>query len=452
MTATPLSPLDDSFLAVESDTAHMHVGWTAVFEPPPGRRPSFEELRRHIESRLARAPRYRQKISPAPLGLDAPSWVDDEDFDLSRHVTRAESPDLDAVVEDCMSQPLDRRKPLWEIRIAEQLADGRLGVVGKAHHCMVDGIAAVELASLLLDPTPQSPHQPSDDWQPDPPPGLAARLTASAVRKASGPLELSRSATGLIASPRHLGAVWSQSARAAGTMSRALRPSRRVPPLNEPISPRRRLGRVARPVADLQRVKQRAGTTLNDVYLTLAAGALRGLLLERGQDPVSLKAMVPVSVRRGGELAELGNRISFMFVQLPCEEPDPERRLHKVRLATSQGKEGGDPATGDTALRLVGYMPRAIQGLVSRLIASPRMFNLVVSNIPGPREPMYMMGCELKEAYPVVPLAEDHSLSLGMTTIADRACFGVYADGRKAADVDRMAIALDRATDELLAI
>jgi len=453
MTATRLSPLDDSFLAVESATAHMHVGWTAVFEPPSDRRrPRFPELRRHIESRLSRAPRYRQKISRAPLDLDAPSWVDDQDFEIGRHVFPAESADLDQVVEDCMSRQLNRDRPLWEIRVAERLADGRMAVVGKAHHCMVDGIAAVEMASLLLDPTPEAPHESSDDWRPDPAPGTVTRLAGSASEKAKFPLHLARSTTKMLASPWRPSQVWKQAGLATGVMSRALRPATPVSPLNGPISPRRRLARVERPLADLQQVKGRFGTTLNDVYLTAAAGAIRRLLIERDQDPVPLKTMVPVSVRDDGELEELGNRISFMFVELPCHEPDPERRLHRVHAVTTQGKEGGDPRLGDAALELVGYAPRVIQRLVSRLMASPRMFNLVVSNIPGPPEPMFMLGCELKEAYPIVPLADRHDLSIGMTTIRDRACFGLYAGGQCLADVDTVAAALDRSTDELLAI
>jgi diacylglycerol O-acyltransferase / wax synthase len=453
MAATRLSPMDNSFLAVESATAHMHVGWTAVFEPPSDRqRPGFTEIRRHIESRLSRAPRYRQKVSPAPLHLDAPSWVDDQDFDIERHVVAAQSRDLDAVVDDCLSRQLDRDRPLWEIHVAEQLADGRMAVVGKAHHCMVDGIAAVELASLLLDPTPEPPRDPDDDWRPEPEPTTATRLLESARQKAQAPFELARATAGLLGSPPGPGTLARGAGRATGVASRALQPSRLVRPLNQRISARRHQARLERPLADLQEVKRGFGTTLNDVYLAAASGAVRRLLIQRGQDPIPLKTMVPVNVREDGEQEELGNRISFMFVELPCQEPDPGIRLNRVHEQTTQGKQGGDPVAGDAALRLAGYAPRPIQQLVSRMMASPRMFNLVVSNIPGPREPMFMLGCELKEAYPVVPLADRHTLSIGMTTIRDRACFGLYAGGQCIADVDQVADGLDRSTDELLAI
>ncbi len=223
-------------------------------------------------------------------------------------------------------------------------------------------------------------------------------------------------------------------------------------PLNEEISSGRLLARASRPLDDLRAVKERFRATVNDVYLAAAAGALRRLMHERGETPVPLKTMVPVSVRDDGELDDLGNRISFMFVDLPCDEPDAERRLRRVQMATGEGKESGDPGTSELALRLIGYGPRTVRRLVAKAMASPRMFNLVVSNIPGPSEPMYMCGCELKEAYPIVPLADGHALAIGMTTIQDRACFGLYADRRALGDVDRVAEALEQSTDELVAL
>jgi diacylglycerol O-acyltransferase len=453
MSATRLSPLDDSFLATESATAHMHVGWAAVFDPPAQRpRPDFERLRDHIESRLPLTPRYRQKISPAPLGLDAPSWIDDDRFDVERHVRRSRSDDLDHLAAECMSRPLERARPLWEICIADRLADGRIGLVGKVHHCMVDGVAAVELGLLLLDPTPNPPEPVGDGWQPEPPPSPVARLRISAREKARNQLELGRRASNLLLSPRRLRRVPGRASRIVGTMSRALRPARPVSALNEPISAGRRLARVERPLAELQRIKRHFRATVNDVYLAIAAGAVRRLLLDRGQRPRPLKTMVPVSVREDGRPEELGNRISFLFVDLPCEEADPARRLRRLQAALGERKRGEDPGAANAALDLLGYAPRQLQQLASRIVASPRMFNLTVSNIPGPREPMYMLGCELKGAYPVVPIPDRHALSIGMTTIQDRACFGLYADRDALGNLDRVADAVERSSDELLAL
>jgi diacylglycerol O-acyltransferase len=450
-TATRLSPLDDSFLGLESPSAHMHVGWTALFEPPADRpRPSFEELRRHIGVRLDRAPRYRQKISPAPLDMDAPSWIDDPHFDISRHVRRAASDDLDQAVEHCMSRQLSRRHPLWEVHVAERLGDGRIAVIGKAHHCMVDGIAAVELASLLLDPTADARAE-ENAWRADPAPGALARVAAGLGEKAMGPARLARGAAGLLLSPRRLFSVPRDAPGALRAASRTLHPATPVEPLNQPLSARRRVARVERPLRDLKRVKASFGTKLNDVYLAASAGALRQFLIDHGRRPVPLKTMVPVSVRGEDEVDGLGNQISFMFIELPCEEPDPERRLRRVHAETSEAKER-DPGVSEATLKLAASAPRAVQRLVSRVMASPRMFNLVVSNIPGPSEPMYMAGCELKEAYPVVPLAEGHTLSIGMTTVRDRACFGLYADGKRLAGVGKVAAALERSIDELIQV
>jgi diacylglycerol O-acyltransferase / wax synthase len=452
VSVTRLSPLDDSFLAAESPTAHMHVGWAAVFEPPVGRpRPSFEELRHHVASRLARAPRFRQKLSRAPFDLDVPSWVDDERFEPGRHLIRSASGELDHLVDECMSRQLNRDRPLWQIWIADRLADGRVGLVGKVHHCMVDGIAAVELGLLLLDPTPEPPQEPGDDWKPEPQPGAIARLGRAAREKTGEQVELARGAFSLLHSPRRLRRLPTQAADALGLMARALRPATPVSPLNEPISSGRRLARAKRPLAELQRIKRRFGATVNDVYLAIAAGAVRRLLIERGQKPRPLKTMVPVNVRDDGE-AELGNRISFMFVDLPCDEPDPERRLRRLHAATEACKGSGEARAADSAMRLLGHAPRLVQRLASRIVASPHMFNLTVSNIPGPREPVFMLGCELKEAYPVVPIADRHALSIGMTTIQDRACFGLYADRRSLGDVKRVAEALERSGDELVAL
>jgi WS/DGAT/MGAT family acyltransferase len=217
---------------------------------------------------------------------------------------------------------------------------------------------------------------------------------------------------------------------------------------NTGISPLRHLAATKRSLDDLRSIRRTFGTTVNDVVLAVTAGALRRFLERRGESPGRLKAMVPVSVRVDGE--DLGNRISFMFVALPLEEPDPVQRLRQVHLATSERKDAGEPEGADSALKSFAYAPRAIQRVLSHAVASPRMFNLVVSNIPGPSEPLYMMGCKLEEAYPVVPLADGHALAVGVTTICDQACFGLYADRRALPDADLLAEDLDAAVEELL--
>jgi diacylglycerol O-acyltransferase len=446
-----LSALDDSFLAVESASAHMHVGWAATFAPPAGGDPpTFAELRDHIESRLCRTPRYRQKIAPTPFGLNAPIWVDDQDFHIARHVTRSSASTLDGLVDSCMSRQLPRDRPLWQICIAERLSDGRIGLVGKVHHCMVDGIAAVELASLLLDPTPDPPPMNGEGWRPKPTPGAARRLTGGVADRLAEGASLAGSAARAMTSPGRLTKLAGRARRAVRALSESARPTRPMAPLNEPISPARHLAWVDRPLADLKQIGSEYGATVNDVLLAASAGGVRRYLRDRDLDPRPLKTMVPVNLRPDGEEDQLGNRISFLFVDLPCDEPDPVRRLRDVHLEMSEQKDAGVPDGAEAALDAVRFLPRTLQHMASRLIASPRTFNLTVSNIPGPRETMYMRGCELEAAYPVVPIADEHALSIGMTTIKDRACFGLYAAQQCMPDADRLAEEVNASIDELL--
>jgi diacylglycerol O-acyltransferase len=446
-----LSPLDASFLSVETPTAHMHVGWAAVFDPPAGRpAPRFDDLRRHVALRLPRAPRYRQMLRALPFGLGAPAWVDDPFFELDRHVTRADAGRLRDIVAETMSEPLPRDRPLWQLRIADRLDDGRLGVVGKVHHCMVDGLAAVELASLLLDPEPGAIDPEPDRWRPAPPPSRAELVASALVATARTQVDLAGLGARLATSPARIVAGAERAWRIGSALADAARPAAPQARLNQPISPRRHLGLLRRPLAELLRLKDAFGVKLNDVVLAVCAGGVRRFLRECGDDPIPLKTMVPVSVRESGGADQLGNAISFMFVDLPCDEPDPVRRVREVRAETAWRKRGGIPAAGADVIRSIGLVPPAARRLVSRLIASPRTFNLVVSNIPGPPEPLYMRGCRLVEAYPVVPVADRHALSIGVTTVGDLACFGLYADREALPEIDALAASIDAALDELL--
>lgn len=455
MPTSRLSALDASFLNVETPTAHMHVGWAATFTPPEGQDDragcEFEALRDHIAARLGRAPRYRQKLAPVPLGVNEPAWVDDPDFNPSRHILRADSTDLGRIVDDVMSVPLERDRPLWEIWIAPRLRDGRLGMVGKAHHCMVDGLAAVELATLLLDPSPTPVDREEDgrDWSPRPTPGALERFTGGTADRLRDELGALVGWTLRLASPRRIVNLPADVLRASATLARTALPVAPPSLLNQDSSPLRHLASTRRPLDDLRRIKKHFGTTVNDVVLAVAAAAVRSYLIEHGDEPVALKTMVPVSVRGDDEDGAFGNRISFMFVELPCDEPDAARRLEAVHAATSERKEIGEPEQSDAVLQAASHLPHVLQKLMSRAVASPLLFNLVVSNIPGPREPMYLYGHELEESYPIVPLAEKHALSIGVTTIKDDACFGLYADRKTLPDADRLADHLDAAIDEL---
>jgi diacylglycerol O-acyltransferase len=450
--AERLSPLDASFLDVERPSAHMHVGWAAEFLPPSERpRPAYSELRSHIESRLGRAPRYRQRLERVPLGLDDPVWVDDPAFAADDHIRLAPSKDFDSLASDVFSKPLARERSPWELWIADELSGGRLGIVGKVHHCMVDGLAAWDLASLLLDPAPQSPTQAREHWRARRAPS-AFELVASGMRaRARRGLDL---ATGLIRTSRSPSRVVGTSAaalRRTRALARAGLPPARPTRVNQPLTPERRLIRVRRAIADLEAIKMRHRVSLNDVLLAVCAGAMRELMRSRGEEPTPLKTMIPASVRRPDQAGELGNEVSAVFVKLPCDDPVPAWRLRRIHRLMGARKQEGDHHAVAEALDALAYVPRPIRRVGAKLAAgSPAIFNLTISNIPGPSMPLYMLGCPLEAAYPVVPIPERHGISIGMTTVEGHACFGVYVDPAVVPDADRLDEGLHRAIDELL--
>ena len=447
-----LSSLDASFLVVETPTAPMHVGWAAVFDPPERRpRPSFEDLRAHIAARLDRAPRYRQRLATVPFGLHEPVWVDDADFAIGKHVLQTRAERLSDVVDLAMSSPLERSRPLWELWIAPHLSDGRIGIVGKVHHCMVDGLAAVELALLLLDSHSEPERLPVRAWIPDRPPSRGALLASAVTARMREPLEMMRLPATLLTSPvRRFGELADDGRRAAVAVAHALGPPARPSMLNVPGSALRHLGMVALPLRDLRTIKARHDTTLNDVVLAVCAGALRRYMQDRGDPPTRLKAMVPVSVRPREAKGELGNQIVSVFVDLPCDLADPVERLMAIHRETSDQKRVGEPQGAQAVLKFVAYLPRAVQHSLSRFAAKARVFNVVVSNVPGPQDPLYMAGCPLVEAYPMVPILDNHALSIGVMTISGRACFGLFACRKSMPDVGNLAAYVDAAVDELL--
>jgi WS/DGAT/MGAT family acyltransferase len=266
--------------------------------------------------------------------------------------------------------------------------------------------------------------------------------------QAVGDAKLVRVPLRVAASPMRALGVASQSRRIMRATADLLRPARPVGLLNAPISPLRHLARARRPLGDLQQIKTSFGTTVNDVVLAVSASGVRRLFEQRGELPLPLKTMVPVNVRRPEQDGSSGNRISFMFVDLPCDEPDPVRRLQWIHTQTRERKGDGEPEGMDGALEAVGYLPQPVRDAVSHALSSPLVFNLTVSNIPGPAEPMFMLGCELEEAYPVVPIPDGHALSIGVTTIRDQAFFGLYAD-RELLDADLLAGAIDESVEEL---
>jgi WS/DGAT/MGAT family acyltransferase len=453
VSAERLSALDASFLAVESATSPMHVGWVAVFDPPErGPRPKFDELFEHIAGRLGRAPRYRQRLAGVPLALHDPVWVDDAAFDPGDHLLPADGEDLTALVDDVLSSPLKRDRPLWEISIAPR-PDGGVALVGKMHHCMVDGQAVVELGNLLLDADAGGWREanPEPVWAPAPVPSTRERLASAMIDRAGDGAALVLAPARVLGSPRRLRELPGAVGRVARTAAHTLLPPAPSSPLNQPASARRHHVRVTRRVDELRAIRRRYRVTPNDVVLAACAGALRRFTERRGEPPVALKAMVPADVRSSRDAAGTGNRISFVFLELPCDEPDPVVRLRAVSRATAQRRKDREAEELDAAFGAIARTPTPLQHALAHAFAHPRLFNLTISSVPGPAVPRYLHGCRLREVHSAVPLAARHALSIGVVTVAGNACVGITADARTLPDADEFGADVDAAMDELLA-
>ena len=453
--ADRLTPLDASFLHTETASAHMHVAWRGRFRPDPARAPiTLERVQAQVASRLGSTPRFRQRLAFPPGGFAHPVWVDAEHFDVRRHVLALDAEPLsperfDSLADAVLSRPLDRMHPLWEIHLAPRLEDGTAGLLMKIHHALVDGKSALAVALLLLDVDPSAPEPlaPPDPLRSGAGPG-AARLTVDAlVDSGTEPLRALGRAARAAGSPARLGGTLRRAAMAVGEDVARPAPSSF---LNDPIGPRRTLVGHTLPVADLLAVKQARGVSLNDVALAVVAGALRRLSLLRHVAPAPLKVMVPVSRRAPGAEAAMGNHIAFVFITLPVSVRDPLARLEAIRAETAAFKGTGRAGGGEALLQGLGLLPLPLQAPLARLAASPRMYNLVISNVPGPRMPVYLLGAECIEVLPAIPLSDGHVLSVGVFSLGDRLCFGAYADPEALPQASELPGAIGVAADELI--
>ncbi|HUR84500.1 MAG TPA: wax ester/triacylglycerol synthase family O-acyltransferase [Solirubrobacteraceae bacterium] len=428
-----LTPIDASFLHLESARTHMNVGWSAMGTLPAGAaRPTLEALRARVHGRLRWVPRCRQRLRFHPLGLGDPHWVDDPGFDLAAHVValgepgEALSPRRFAQLRDeLLSVPLDRARPLWQIALAPLLEDGRIGVVGRVHHAMADGAAALQVAALGLDADGADDAGGDEPWRPEPAPSPALRAVDPLLHGAEMAAQAAGDAARAAMRPRSSArTVLRDAQRVVGALTEDLLPRAPESQLNHDLGPRRTLISHREALDDLRAA---GDGTLNDVALTVVAGALRALALERGLPAQPLKALVPVDTRGPHERGALGNHVSLAAVWLPLHLGSPAARLAHVRTATSRFKRAGRPAGVGAVIAGLGLLPSGLRGAMLRA-ASVGSFNLTVSNIPGPRRPLHMLGAELDEIYPVVPVAEDQALSIGMLRYHRHLHFGLHAD------------------------
>jgi diacylglycerol O-acyltransferase / wax synthase len=460
-----LSALDASFLYLEEPTTPMHVGAVSVFRRPRGGL-DYDRLVELVEQRISLVPRYRQKVRYVPGNLARPVWVDDADFDVAYHVRRSALPkpgsdlQLTELVARLMSRPLDHTRPLWEMYLVEGLAQGRTAVLTKTHQAMVDGISAIDIGQVILDVSAEPRRVPEDLWMPRPEPSdlqLLAGAVAEAVSRPGEVVDNVRAAAGdaVVTAGKLVGA-------AGALFSVARTASRRAPgtPLNVAISTQRRFAIARTQLEDYRRIRAAHGCSVNDVVLSVVSGALRNWLLSRGEPVTSsttLRAMVPLSVRGEADVpssaGSLGNRVASFIVDLPVGEPSPVVRLHHVTHAMREHTSNGRSVGANTLVRIGGFAPPTLHALGARAVnqISKRIFNVVVTNVPGPQFPLYAAGARMLEMFPVVPLAKGQALAIGLTSYDGGVYYGFNGDRDAMPDVDVLAGLVDESLDELRA-
>ena len=453
-----LTAVDASFLAQEGESAHMHVGAVLIFEGPP---PDYDEFCTQIRSRLHLVPRYRQKLAFPPLETGRPLWVDDPNFNLQYHVRHTALPSpgseaqLRALAARVHSQRLDRSKPLWETWLVQGLEGNRFALISKTHHALVDGVSGVDLATVLFDlePVPESAPHEGEPWVPQREP-TAAQLAARGLKGlVRAPFELGGKALSAATRPTRTLEQARVAIEGVGEVAWAgLNPAPETP-LNVPIGPHRRFVFVRNELSDFKRVKDALGGTVNDVVLTVVAGALRQWLRSRGvrTEGLELRALVPVSIRSEDEHHQLGNRIAAMRGPLPVYVEDPVARLAVVRDAMNGLKDSKQAIGAEVLAGVQSFAPPTVLAQASRINFSTRLFNLIVTNVPGPQFPLYVLGRELQDLFPIAFLPRDHALAIAIMSYNGGIDFGLLGDYDAMPDLDDLGGHLEDSLAELLA-
>jgi diacylglycerol O-acyltransferase / wax synthase len=476
--ADRLSSLDTSFLHLEDGTTPMHVGSVLVFDPPADGF-DYESLVTLIGERIARVPRYRQRIRMVPGGLANPVWVDDASFDITYHVRRSALPrpgcdeQLEELVARIQPRPLDRSRPLWEVYLVEGLADDRFAIITKTHHSLIDGLGAVDIGGILLDGDPGRKDVPSSPWRPRPEPSgaeLVADAIADLVRRPTGLVDTVRNGVGDVAAT--LGRAVSVAGHVVSTLARASAHPAPTSPLNATVGRARRYVIIGTDLDDYRKVRTRLrggavaeAVTIHDVVLATIAGAFRSWLLTRGEAVhagTTIRAMVPVSVHDtdGDDMPPMpgagliGASLTACFVDLPIGEPAPSMRLHQIAFSMRQQMDSGTrrAVPADTLAGLAGFTAPTTHALGARLssMVSRRLHNVVVTNVPGPQTSLYADGARMVSTYPVIPLGAGQALSIGLTSYDGGVYYGLYADRDAMPDADVLGRGIVDALHELL--
>jgi diacylglycerol O-acyltransferase len=440
-----LSAADMSSLLAERGPIHVHVGATMIFEGKP---PDYEDLLAHVDTRLALVPRFRQRITPIRFNLNNPVWSDDSRFDIRWHVRRAALPkpggygELRELVGRIMSEPLDFTRPLWQVYLVEGVERRRFAVIPKTHHALVDGLAAVDVGTVILDPNRDGTEMelPAEPWDPDEP-SPEMLFVRAASQRITTPLRAARSAArDAISMPRSTASRVMRTADGFRKLASG-GPSAPRTFLNDEIGRDRRVAYVRTDLDLLKAIKEGGAATVNDVILSIAAGGLRRYFERRGEPlPEHLVALVPMSVRRPEEELELGNRIATLLVTVPIAESDPAARLRGIHAETARLKASEQARAASLIIEATGWTPPTINRVLAGAMSRPLVFNLVISNVPGPQMPFYLLGRRLEAIYPFVPLSpQNHALAIGVMSYDGGVFFGIAGDRDTLADIDELA-------------
>jgi diacylglycerol O-acyltransferase / wax synthase len=451
-----LSSTDLSFLTNESSSSHMHVGAILIFEGPA---PTYDDLLEHVRSRLHLVPRFRQKLTFPPLEAGRPFWIDDPNLNLEYHVRHSALPSpgseeqLRRMAARVFSQQLDRSKPLWELWLVQGLTRNRFALVTKTHHAVVDGVSGVDIATVLFDlnPVPE-PAESDDDWVPNPEPSGVTLLAKGAGDLLRAPVTAARRLERALEHPERTALQVRDAAEAVGEIGWNLANPAPKMPLNVEIGSHRRYAWVRSDLDRFKRIKNAAGGTVNDVVLAVVTGALREWLRGRGirTEGLELRAQVPVSIRSADERGQLGNRLAVMRASLPVYIADPIRRLEAVTRAM-RGLKGSKQALGAEVIsRFNDFAPPTLLAQAARLNFSTRLFNLTVTNVPGPQVPLYVLGRELEDVFPVGFLPPNQALFVAIMSYNGGVNFGLLADYDSMDDLDVIADGIERSIAGLL--
>ena len=465
-----LTSLDASFLYLEEPTTPMHVGSVMVFQPPDEGF-DYDRLVSLISNRIAFVPRYRQWVREVPGRLANPVWVDDEDFDVTYHVRRSALPrpgsddQLQEFVARIQPRPMDRRRPLWEVYLVEGLAHGRFAIVTKSHQALVDGVNAVDIAHIIVDGKSDRAEQVADTWRPAREPSDVELIASALVDAVRRPSQIADSVRGCITDVKAVGGpVFSAVGAVVSTVARtAVRPAP-VSPLNAQIGEARRYVMVGTDLADYRKVRSRLmrssyadDVSINDVVLATISGALRSWLLTRGEpvhSATTVRAMVPISVYDTDDTGRLGNRVTACFVDLPVGEPGASMQLHQIAFAMRQQMEGGLAVGAESLAGLAGFASPTLHSLGARLgsAMSRRLFNLMITNVPGPQQPLYVGDALMLSTYPVMPLARGQAVSIGLTSYDGGVYFGLNGDRKAMPDLELLGQCLVDSLADLVGI